>query len=205
LGTLALYYGLAVSRMSTVAPISAVLAAAVAALVGLATGDRLSTLAWAGIVLALPAIALVSIHPGGAGHDPRAGIISGVLAGLGFAALFVGLAQAGTASGAWPLIAGQAIAVLIIGLATFPNPPRWSTWKAVWRMATVAGILAGAATLLYLAATGAGQLAVVAVLASLYPAATIVLARVLLAEHWTRPQVAGLVISAAAVTAIAVG
>nr|WP_284291368.1 EamA family transporter [Angustibacter aerolatus] len=66
-------------------------------------------------------------------------------------------------------------------------------------------MLGGAANLLYLAATGAGQLAVVAVLTSLYPAITVLLARTLLGERWGAAQKAGLGVCAAAVAAIALG
>jgi uncharacterized membrane protein len=69
----------------------------------------------------------------------------------------------------------------------------------------ITGVLAGAANLLFVAATGAGQLAVVAVITSLYPAITIVLARVVLSERWSRTQAAGLVVAAAGVAAITLG
>jgi uncharacterized membrane protein len=68
-----------------------------------------------------------------------------------------------------------------------------------------AGVLGGIANLLYLAATGAGQLAIVAVVTALYPAVTILLARVMLHERWSRLQITGLIISALAVAAITIG
>lgn len=68
-----------------------------------------------------------------------------------------------------------------------------------------AGLLGGVANLLYLAATGAGQLAVVAVVTALYPAVTILLARIMLHERWSRLQIIGLIISALAVAAISIG
>jgi uncharacterized membrane protein len=66
-------------------------------------------------------------------------------------------------------------------------------------------VLSGAANLLFLAATGAGELAVVAVLTALYPAVTIVLARWLLDERWTRPQAVGLVVAGCAAALISAG
>jgi len=65
------------------------------------------------------------------------------------------------------------------------------------------GIAGAVASLLFLVATGAGQLAVVAVITALYPAVTVVLARVLLTERWTRPQIVGLLAAAAATALIA--
>ena len=67
------------------------------------------------------------------------------------------------------------------------------------------GVIGGVAGLLFLAATGHGQLAIVAVVTSLYPAFTVLLARVFLAEHWSRTQVIGLAVAAAAIVLVSVG
>lgn len=204
-GTFALYRGLATGRMSVVAPVSAVLAAALPALVGFATGDRLSWLSWVGIVLVLPAIALVARHGDTAATTKRSGAVEGVVAGAGFALLFIGLDQAGTAAGSWPLATGQAVGALLLAAASVRTRPRRASWSRAWWPGTASGILSGAANLLFVASTGAGQLAVVAVTTSLYPAITIVLARTVLHERWSRTQAAGLVIAAAGVTAITLG
>lgn len=205
IGTIALYRGLTIGRMSVVAPLSAVLSAALPAVVGLATGDSLSPLRLGGLVLALPGIALVSRQRTANDAAKPAGVIEAVVAGAGFALLFIGLAKAGTSSGAWPLVPAQAMAVLsvlVLGLGF--GKPR-GTWSAAWRPAVVTGVLGGAANLLYLASTGRGELSVVAVLTSLYPAITILLARGLLHERWTRTQAVGLGVSAVAVCLISVG
>jgi uncharacterized membrane protein len=123
-GTLALYRGLAVGRMSVVAPLSGVIAAALPAVVGLATGDTVSGPRMAGLALALPGIAMVSLQRSEPPDGAESGVWEGLVAGLGFAVLFVGLARAGTASGAWPLVPTQSIAVLtviVVGLG-FPDP-----------------------------------------------------------------------------------
>jgi drug/metabolite transporter (DMT)-like permease len=206
LGTLSLYHGLAIARMSVVAPIAAVLTAAVPVLVGVALGNHLSTVSIAGIVLAIPAIALVSRQP--PRYDSlraRAGVIYGTLAGLGFALLFIALDQAGTRNGAWPLLPGQAISLLLIapfayrGLQTTDRPHLDTAALTV-----TAGVTSATANLLFLAATGHGQLSIVAVLTALYPAVTVLLARALLSERWTRPQVTGLLLSAAAIALITI-
>jgi drug/metabolite transporter (DMT)-like permease len=207
-GSVALYKGLAVARMSVVAPLSAVLSAAIPALVGIALGEHLKPLAWVGIAAALPAIALVSLPGGAEQHGSRrAGIVAGLVAGAGFALLFIGLDRAGTSAGAWPLLPGQAVAAAsVIGWAVTARPrPDKKDWSRVWRLGVTTGVLGGIANLLYLAATGAGQLAVVAVVTALYPAVTVLLARLTLDERWSRLQIAGLVSSALAVAAISVG
>ena len=95
-GTVSLYRGLAVARMSVVAPLSAVLSAALPAVAGFFLGNHLAVLAWAGIVIAVPAVMLVSLQPADGHGSRRAGIVSGVLAGAGFALLFIALDRAGT-------------------------------------------------------------------------------------------------------------
>jgi drug/metabolite transporter (DMT)-like permease len=193
--------------MSVVAPLSAVLSAALPAVAGLLLGNHLAALAWAGIGIALPAVALVSLQPGEGHGSQRAGVVTGVIAGTGFALLFIALARAGTSAGAWPLVPGQVVAVLIVvaWAALARNRPNRRAWSQAWRIGVAAGVLGGIANLLYLAATGAGQLAVVAVVTALYPAVTVLLARLTLRERWSRLQIAGLVVSAVAVAAISIG
>ncbi len=205
-GTLALYHGLAVARMSVVATLSAVLTAVVPVIVGIALGNHLRIAEIAGIVIALPAIAMVSWQPHAAERRPdRAGPLYGLLAGLGFALLFIALDRAGTRSGAWPLLPGQMISLVIIGpfayrgLRSAGRPTR-----AAATLTVVAGLLSGTANLLFLAATGHGQLSIVAVITALYPAVTVLLARAVLREHWSRAQALGLPIAAAAVVLVTI-
>jgi uncharacterized membrane protein len=203
-GTLALYHGLAVGRMSVVATLSGLLAAVIPAIVGLALGDDLGVLTAVGIVIAIPAIGLVSWHPESAGGG--SGARWGILAGVGFALLFIGLAQAGTDSGAWPLLASEAVCVAVVApwaarsMLAAGRPARGPVLVTV-----AAGFLAALANLLFLAATGQGELAIVAVLTSLYPGFTVILARLVLAERWTRLQVIGLFAALLAVVLVSVG
>ncbi|HEY1705662.1 MAG TPA: EamA family transporter [Trebonia sp.] len=208
-GTMALYWGLSVSRMSIVAPISGVLTAGLPALTGALIGQHLSALAWAGVAAGIPAVALVSAQPGdGAGdRSRRDGVLAGLMAGGGFALLFIALDRAGTQAGAWPLLPGQVLGTVLIWAWLIParNRPRRQAWGPSWRYGVIAGVVGGTANLLYLAATGAGQLAVVAVVTALYPAVTILLARFVFRERWSVVQVAGLVVSVFAVVAVSVG
>jgi uncharacterized membrane protein len=205
IGTLALYHGLAVGRMSVVATLSGLLAAVIPAIVGIALGDGLGTLTAIGIVIAIPAIALVSWHPESAGAG-GSGARWGIIAGLAFALLFIALAQAGTDSGAWPLLAGEAVCVAVV--APWAARSVLAAGRAEHRpvlVAVAAGFLAAVANLLFLTATGHGELAIVAVLTSLYPGFTVILARLVLAERWTRLQVIGLLAALVAVVLVSVG
>jgi uncharacterized membrane protein len=203
-GTLALYRGFTVGRMSVVAPVSAVLTAALPAVVGVATGDTLTPLRLAGLALAFPAIALVSGHGRDAEGARESGVWEAVVAGAGFALLFIGLARAGTDSGAWPLVPCEVVAVVAVVVMGLALGSPGGTWRAAWWPAVLTGVGGGCANLLYLAATGVGQLSVVAVVTALYPAVTIVLARALLDESWGRLQAVGLGLSAFAVGLISI-
>jgi len=173
----------------------------------LATGDSLHGATLAGIVIAIPAIALVSWHADPAKRgEARPSINYGLLAGLAFALLFIGLDRAGTRSGAWPLVTSEIVGVvLLIGFgarayARVGRPPARDLALIVG-----VGVVGGIAGLLFLAATGHGQLAIVAVVTSLYPAFTVLLARAFLAERWSRTQVIGLAVAAAAIVLVSVG
>jgi drug/metabolite transporter (DMT)-like permease len=206
-GTLALYHGFAVGRITIVATLSAVLAAVVPAIVGLSSGDTLNPGTLAGIAIAIPAIALVSWHPDPAQRgEARASVIFGMLAGLCFALLFIALDRAGTRSGAWPLIPGEAVGTLALvpyGLHAYRKAGPPARRDAL--LIAVVGVVGGLAGLLFLFATGHGELTVVAVVTSLYPAFTVLLARLLLAEHWTRTQAVGLAVAAAAIVLVSLG
>lgn len=196
-GLLFLYRGLGRGRMAVVAPVSAVIGAVVPVAFDLAIGDPVGALTMAGVAIALIALALVSWHPGVDGRSEgdsvlMSGLPEGLLAGLGFGTFFVLFAQAGEASSYWPLLSLRVASVLMlsaIALATgsFARPPRPALAILVG-----AGVLDVTANLLYLLGTQRGLLSVVAVLASLYPAATVLMARAVLKERLHRAQVLGL-------------
>jgi drug/metabolite transporter (DMT)-like permease len=206
-GTVALYWGLSAGAMNVVSPLAAVISAVVPALVGIALGERLSLLAAIGIVLAVPALVMVSLAAGQKRSDRASAvkpIAAGLAAGGGFALLFIALDKAGTAAGAWPLVPGQTVAIIIVALFVAGRRPPPAAWRASARWGLAAGPLSGIANLLYLAATGQGQLAIVAVLTALYPAVTVALAAGLLHELTGRVQTIGLLIAAVSVAMISV-
>ena len=119
-GTAFLYRGLASGRMGVVAPVSGVGAVVVPVLVGTLAGERPGGLVWLGVLLALPAIWLVSREPvTGPTVGVGSGLLDGVLAGLGFGTLFAALAQIPGSAGWFPLALNQLVAgFAIIGIAT---------------------------------------------------------------------------------------
>jgi len=205
-GSLCLYRGLAIGSMSVVATCSALLTAALPAGFGLLLGEHLGAMAETGVACAVAAIFLVSWRPGPRGQaNGSRGILYGMAAGLGFAIFFIALDRAGTGSGAWPLLPGQVVAVLIE--APFAARAIRGTRPATSTMVlpVVAGVLGGLANIMFLSATGQGRLAVVAVLTSLYPGVTILLARTFLGERWSRLQSVGLLGALLAIGLISAG
>lgn len=203
-GVVFLYEGFAVGRISSVATTSAVLTAVLPVLVGLALGDHLGAGAAIGIVIAIPAIALVSWQPAAReGQTRGSGTLYGVLSGAGFALLFVALDRAGTRAGAWPLVSCEVAA--LVPIAPFAYRALRSAGRPSPKVTTLslgAGLLGGGGSILFLAATKSGQLAIVAVLAALYPVLTVILARVVLSERWTRTQAVGLITAVVAVVLV---
>jgi drug/metabolite transporter (DMT)-like permease len=206
--------------MAVVAPVSAIGAAVLPILVGVVLGERPSPLAWAGIALALPAIWLVT-RPASDDEAPEAtaaprgrwfesDLVDGLLAGAGFALLFIGLDRAGESGGLWPVVAGELAAIVALGIASIGVLRAATTiaWRAEARTAStavVAGLLGGVASSAYFLATHDGLLSIVAVVASLYPAVTVVLAALVLREPIGRWQLVGLAAAILALAAIVAG
>ena len=214
IGLVCLYRGLAVGRMSVVAPITAVGAAVVPvgwALV--ARGERPSTPALVGVAMAVVAVAFISRSADEAvdgDHRPLASAATmltlATIAGLGFGAVFVLLAETSADAGFWPLVGARAssISMLALGAVATKRTLRPGRGGAGWLIAW-AGALDMTANALFLLAARRGLLALVAVLSSLYPAATVVLARVVLHERLGRIQLAGLGLAGAGIMLIAAG
>ena len=208
-GTAFLYRGLSSGRMGVVAPVSGVGAALLPVVVGVLTGDRPAATAWVGIVVALPAIYLVAREPdAGAGAassvgSVRAGVVDGIIAGAGFGTLFAALGQIPDTAGFGPLAFNQLVGMFVVAAVAGSLGAPWVPRRPAASLGLVSGALGGAATGLFLIGTQTGNLAVAAVLTSLYPAFTVVLAAVLLRERIHSSQGGGLVLCALAVTLIA--
>ncbi len=207
-GTAFLYRGLASGRMGVVAPVSGVGAVLVPVAVGVVTGERPGSTVWFGIVLALPAIWLVSREPATtASRTPPSGsgVLDGVLAGLGFGFLFAALGQIPEAAGFLPLALNQLVAggTIIVVATTLSQAwvPR-NRWAAG---GIISGALGALATGLFQVATQQGYLSVAAVITSLYPAFTVLLAAVVLRERVHRGQAVGLALCTTAVVLVALG
>jgi uncharacterized membrane protein len=192
-GVALLYYALSVGTMSIVAPTTAVCAVAVPVVVAIVLGERPDALAVLGIVLAIVSIVLIS-HAESAdplGPSKPSGFGMAFLSGVAIGLFFLCLAQTRAEAGLWPLVAGRSTSVPIFGATVLILRPDVRLQPGVARTAIACGTLDMLANALYLIATRLGPLSLVATLASLYPASTVLLARFTLGERLTRSQTLG--------------
>jgi len=205
-GTAFLYRGLSEGRMGVVAPISAVGAALVPVAVGVLTGDRPPLLTWIGIACAIPAIWLVSSGDAAdaEGSRRRSGLVDGILAGLAFGLMFAALGQVPDTAGLVPLVVAEAVSVVAVAaLASVMGHAFVPREAAAWWGLGV-GALSAFAAVLFLFSTQAGMLTVAAVLSSLYPVFTILLAATILRERIHGLQAIGLGLAGVAVVLVAI-
>lgn len=206
LGVLGLYRALSSGSMTVVAPITGVVAAVLPIGVGLALGERPGPAVGIGVAIALVAVALVGGIVG-ALHQPLATGVVMTAIGVGalFGLLFVAFSRTGE-TGLWPLLTARAGSLpLLVAFYAFARHRELA--DPVDRGALVPGLTIGVlisvANGLYLVSTREGLLAVVAVLVSLYPAATVGLAMAIDHERVTRWQVLGMGLAAVGVALIA--
>jgi len=204
-GLVIFFRTLARGVMSVVAPITAVTAAAVPVLVGLLGGERIGGWAAAGIVLALVAVVLVSAEGGLAALRAArpASIPPALAAGAAFGIFFVFLDRTGDDTGLTPLVAARLASVALVVAVALAGRQSLRVGRPALPLVLLSGIGDMSANALFLLATQQqAQLAIVGVLASLYPVSTVVLAQLVLRERLVPAQLAGLASAFAAVVLI---
>jgi drug/metabolite transporter (DMT)-like permease len=205
-GGIFLYRGLARGRMGLVAPISAVGAASLPVLAGAVLGERPGWLVWVGMLVALPGIWLVSRTPvADRVAGARRALVDGAVAGAGFGVLFIALGQISDDAGLLPLAANQVVGAVLAVAAAAGLRQVWRPSRGVLGRGSAAGVLGAFGTLAFMVATGATSLGIAGVLASLYPAVTVLLAAGILGERVALGQQAGIGLCTLAVAAMALG
>lgn len=203
IGIAALYRGLASGRMGVVAPVTAVLAASIPVLVGSLVDGPPPPARALGIVLALVAVVLVSRASGpGSG---RAAIGLAVLAGtgLGLFAVLVSRVAPGHVFG--PLVVARAADLALLGAFVALGRQPWRLPRSVLPLVLLAGVLDLGGNAFFVLSAQAGRLDVAAVLSSLYPVTTIILAIIVLRERLVRGQALGVGLAIGAIILIAAG
>jgi drug/metabolite transporter (DMT)-like permease len=202
-GLVSLFAGLGRGQAAAVAPTAAAVAAILPVVVAVIGGERPSVLAWVGVVVAIPAIVL-SAWVADPGESLKGSVGYGLLAGLGFGGFTATIGFTDPASNLLPLIASRASTMAAVLILT-----GFGVWKLVGFGSTPRLLVAGNAVLdvsgnvALLLAVRAGSLALAAVAASFYPAVTVLLARLVNGEHLRVRQIAGIVLTVIAMSAIA--
>jgi drug/metabolite transporter (DMT)-like permease len=203
-GISALYRGLAVGRMGVVAPTTGVLGAAIPVVFGFAVEGVPQPMAVAGIVAALVAVVLVTRAPGH-GTDRPSGVEWALLAGIAIGGfnICIGQFQGASPFGLLVIIRLLQAAMMVLLIVLWRQP--WRLPRDVVPKVVVVGLLDMVGNAAFIVAAQVGALAIATVLASLYPVTTVVLAIVILHERLTGSHVAGIGLTAVAITLIAVG
>lgn len=201
-GLAALYRGLAVGRAGVVAPVSAVINAALPAAFGILTEGRPGSIQLLGFGLALVGVWLVSASTDGQ-QGSNAGLGLAIIAGLGFGTFYIFLHQASTSATFWPLAAARATSLPIVFIAALHRRQFQSLDRATLPLALFTGLLDTGGNALFVLAGQAGRLDIAAILSSLYPASTILLSRLVLKERLSQRQNLGLLAALVAIMLIA--
>ena len=207
MGILALYSGLALGRMGVVAPVTAVLSASIPVVVGIVTEGVPPGLVLLGFGLAVTAVWLLS------GGDATGGIRRdelglALLAGLGFSLFFIFIDQIGSSVIFWSLAAARAASVPLL-LLFFVGRRQWrgsaaaQLPRSLLPIIALSGILDSGGNYFFALAAQSGRLDIAAVLASLYPASTVLLARLILKESLGTRQWLGVGVALVALVLIA--
>ena len=201
LGVWAFYKALSIGTMSLVAPISA-LGAGVPVAYGLARETTPTTIALAGAFVALAGAVLASRAPGKAS---RQGVGLAAVAALAFGGFFVLIEPAADTSVLWAGLSTRVASVPVLFVVCVRLGTSFAVGRGLWPFIVGSGVLDIAANLAYAAATTEDLISIVAVLAGLYPVATVVLAQIVLHERLSRGQAVGVVAALAGVAMIAAG
>jgi drug/metabolite transporter (DMT)-like permease len=203
LGLIAFYRAMSLDLIGVVAPITGFVAAVLPLAIGLFGGDHLGVWQVVGVILGLLALVLVTGAGTGRGGSSGTGIVLAVLAGVTFGLFFV-LFHAASDAGFTAFVSGRLGSSLASFGAALVSGTAVVASRSAWRILVFAGVVDGCGVVLYLFASHGGLLSITAVLASFYPAFTVLCARLIAHERMTRSQALGAVMALAAIALIAI-
>ena len=201
LGLIPLYRGIARGHTAVVSPVAGVIGAAIPVAFAAFTAGWPAPIQMAGFAVAIPGIWLVTLTSSAKEEEPHNGFLLGTLAGISFGVYFIIIAQIGKGAVFGPLaVAKVSSCLLAVGLlaATGTRLPSFTGNPA----AILAGVFDPVANAFYLISTAYTRMDVAVVLASLYPMGTVFLSRLVLKEHISRLQWAGVALCLAAIALI---
>ena len=202
IGLAAFYQALASGRMGIAAPVSAVMTAALPVLFNSLIEGLPGWLQMVGFLIALLAIALISRPEGTKGRPEGIGLA--LLAGCGFGTFFILISRVNHDSTFWPLAVARFTSVLFLVIVVRVRGQQMLPKRTLLPLVLAAGVLDALGNAFFVLAAHSGRLDVAAVLASLYPAATVILAAIFLGERMTRIQAVGVLLALLAVALISV-
>lgn len=198
-----LYVALSRGPMGIVSPITAVMSGAIPLIVGVIKGERLSLLAIFGVVLAVIAVVLVTREKAEHKKVQASTVLIAIGSGTAIGLYLSALGSAPVDSGIWAATVGRWTSSILVGVLVFMVLRNFTKSNFPWQLAIISGFLDAGANAIFQLASQRGLLAIVAVLGSLYPATTVLLARVLLHERLIRIQLLGVYLAFAAAAALA--
>jgi drug/metabolite transporter (DMT)-like permease len=201
-GLMAFYQALASGRMGVAAPITAVVAALLPVLVGIVNDGLPDQIHLLGFALAILSVFLVSYSVDTTWTSNGLGLA--VIGGIGFGLFLVLINQVKADVVFWPLVAARAASTTVMLLLVFKRRLPLPTERKLWLPMLVAGTLDALGNAFFVLAAQAGRLDVAAILSSLYPAMTILLARLILKENLGRVQIVGIVLALIAISLIVI-
>lgn len=202
LGLTGLYQAMSIGQMGVAAPVSAVLAAALPALIGLILEGLPGPLKMVGFALGLVGLWLIS-RSEGHGVTP-VGFRLAILAGLGFAGYFIFIDQATKVALFWPLVFARFLSTFVIfGIARALRQP-WQATRSSMPWIVGAGVCDVGGNFFFATATQLGRLDISAVMVSAAPMFTILLAMLVVKERLNRWQIAGITLMLAAIVLFAI-
>jgi drug/metabolite transporter (DMT)-like permease len=207
IGLTSFYKALSIGSMGVVAPLSST-GAVIPVVVGVATGDRPSTLQGVGVAVAVCGVVLASREASDEAQSSptvSAGAGFALLSAVGFGCFFLAIDRASNSDVLWAVCVNRTVSVLLLGAALLVTRPRLGLRISDMRKLAIVGVLDIAANGFFAVASTKGLVSIVAVLSSLYPVATVVLARVVLGERLHRVQRFGALAALAGVALFSAG
>ena len=204
MGLTLLYRGLAKSPMAIVAPITAVACATLPVGWGLFSGEKLATQQVVGVFVGLLAIFLVSWTPGKRTSIKGLLILEALIAGFSFGAFFIVIDGTSETTAPWPVVGSRVFSVLAIFLFVITRKKSIKPEGNSAPYIIGAGFFDTLANIALLAALNKGLLSLVSILASFYPAVTVLLARLFLKEVMSTSQLIGLALGLTSIGLLAV-
>jgi len=206
-GLALLYRGIAEGLVALVSPIAALVGAAIPVVFGMLAGEQPRGTALAGAALCIPAILLLSWERPNAGNRAaiRMSLFYGITSGVFIGAFFIALARTSPGSGLWPVLAARVSSIPLVLAAALISRQRISLVGPSTAPAVAAGLADMGANILFLLSARAGLLSIAALVTSLYPAPTVLLARIVFRERVSTIRALGMSLAIAGVALISLG